>query len=132
MTGIDGLLLASALSHHLLVAGEDSAVAHGQVLTKERTAPGSGDYPNTPPARVSSDPNHRDYHPSCSRIGVLVDGERRKDCCWYDAPGGFWRSIDDGRHGTPRPGAVTVFWLWQESRQERRARERWDSKHGHG
>lgn len=88
-------------------------------------------YPHVPPPRVSSDPNHPDYHPSCRRIGVMVDGVRKTDCCWYDAPGGFWRSIDAPK-GHPRPGQVVVFWLWTESRQERRARERWDAKHGKG
>ncbi len=89
---------------------------------------GSG-YPDTPPARVSSDPNHRDFHPSCKRIAVLVDGVPRDDVHWYDAPGGVFRIVGDGRKGQLHSGQVVVYWRWPESRQERRARERWDSKH---
>lgn len=140
MTGSDAQLLGEHWLAPLIMRpehppaantpGEDSAVAHGEVMTAQPIEPGAGEYPHVPPPRVSSDPNHRDFHPSARRIGVIVNGERRKDCCWYDAPAGMWRSIDGGRHGKPRPGQVVVFWLWQETRQERRARERWDAKHG--
>lgn len=87
-------------------------------------------YPETPPARVSSDPNHPDFHPSARRIAVMVDGRPMGNVHWYDAPAGVFRITDDGRDGQLHSGQVTVYWRWEESRQERRARERWDSKHG--
>lgn len=111
------------------IPGEDSAVAHGQLLTKQPIEPAPDAYPHVPPARVSGDPNHPDYHPSCARIGVLVDGAAMPGVHWYDAQAGRFRIVSEGRKGPVHEGQVTVFWKWQESRQERRARERWDAKH---
>lgn len=104
-------------------------IAELQEERKQPIEPAPGAYPNVPPARVSSDPNHRDFHPSCKRIAVLVDGVARNDVHWYDAPAGVFRIVGDGRNGQLHSGQVVVYWRWAESRQERRARERWDSKH---
>lgn len=115
-----------------------AAAAVSTALASPRPQPASdepkavAEYPHVPPARVSSNPNHPDFHPSFKRIGVLVDGQPRTDVFWYDAPGGRFRVIGDGAGGPVREGQVAVFWRWQESRQERRARERWDAKHGKG
>lgn len=88
------------------------------------------DYPEVPPARVSSDPGHPDFHPSCHRIGVLVDGKLDRRVTFYDARLNRYRLLNDGRRGPEREATrVDVFWLRPESRQERRARERWDAKH---
>lgn len=86
--------------------------------------------PETPPSRLSSDPNHADFHPSYLRVGVRIDGEPRQDVIWYDAPGRRFLTTATGRKATPLFAlTITPFWRWTESRQERRARERWEGKH---
>jgi hypothetical protein len=89
------------------------------------------EYPDVPPARVSSDPNHPDFHPHSYRIGVLVDGVREPKATFYDAQLNLYRLLGDGRSDRSNRQAlrVDVFWLRPETRQERRARERWDAKH---
>lgn len=86
-------------------------------------------YPDTPPPRVSSDPNHKDFHPSYLRIGIMFDGVERNDVARYDAAAvAIWLTTD--KKGPPVMGRVEPFWRWTEGRQERRARERWDAAHG--
>lgn len=85
-------------------------------------------YPETPPARLCSDPNDRDFHPCYQRVGIRFAGEERRDVFRYDAEGGaIW--LVTAKKGPPLLGAVEPFWRWHESRQERRARERHDAKH---
>lgn len=84
-------------------------------------------YPAVPPVCASSRANDPDFHPSCARIGVYVDGVRAPDCFRYDARRGRWWSVNEPE--LVRFGEVTVQWLWEETRQQRRARESWDAKH---
>jgi hypothetical protein len=79
------------------------------------------------PARLSSDVNHKDYRPDCLRIGVIINGEERRDCKFYDVAAGHakftkWAPDVDGAFIQP-------FWRHPETRQQRRARERWEAKH---
>lgn len=85
-------------------------------------------YPAVPPVRVSSNPDHADFHPSYARIGVALDGVRRPDVSWYDVAAGLVRA---GRAGRQEKGQVVVWWLRPETRQQRRARERWERKVGY-
>ena len=78
------------------------------------------------PQRLSSDVNHPDYRPDCLRCGVIVGGEERKDCIFYDVKAGVARFT---RNAPDVTGAVIQpFWRFPETRQQRRARERWESK----
>lgn len=86
-------------------------------------------YPETPPANLSGDPNHDDFHPCYMRVGIDFDGVERRDVARYECKlGRIWLISD--KKGLPLIGVVEPFWRWPESRQERRARERWDASHG--
>lgn len=78
------------------------------------------------PQRLSSDVNHADYRPDCLRIGVIVDGEERRDCKYYDVATGnaqFTKGAPDVTASLIKP-----FWRFPETRQQRRARQRWEAK----
>lgn len=84
----------------------------------------------TLPRRLSSDINHPEYHPSYSRVGVLINGEPRGNVVFYDMDLRVYRV-----RGFPKVDHqaldIQPFWRREsESRQERRARERWELKHG--
>ncbi|MCT2398510.1 DUF3297 family protein [Novosphingobium mangrovi (ex Huang et al. 2023)] len=83
-------------------------------------------YPETPPERLSNDPTHPDYHPCLVRVGIRFDGSVRSDVCRYDIK----RGLIVIRSGKMHFGEVEPFWRWDESRQERRARERFDQTRG--
>lgn len=78
-----------------------------------------------PPRALSNNLTHRHFHPSYMRVGLRIDGVERKDIRWYDADAG--QAITTG-------GVMIVstdiepFWRYAESRQMRRARERWEGK----
>lgn len=77
-----------------------------------------------PPRRLSNRTNAPDYHPSYLRVGVLFDGQERRDVARYDADAGMIWTIG----GMALSGKVEPFWRFAESRQQRRARERWEGK----
>ncbi len=80
----------------------------------------------TPPQRLSSDPNHDDFHPSYARVGVTVDGQERNDIAWYDVRG-YYRTIHQGKKEQALLATtIEPFWRYPETRQQRRARERWE------
>ena len=85
-------------------------------------------YPETPPSRLSSDPNHADFHPSYRRVGVRIDGQELSCLIRYDVAAGRYWTRD--KPDVVCVGEIEPFWRWAESRQERRARERWDAKSG--
>lgn len=104
-------------------------IGKGPGATTGNAAEPEGDTGPMPPRRLSNDPNHADFHPGYLRVGVIVDGQERTDCCWYDADRGRYRTVDMGRHAPPLEAhTIKPFWRWAESRQERRARERWEGK----
>lgn len=80
-----------------------------------------------PPRALSNDVNHRHFHPSYMRVGVRIDGEERSDLKWYDCAAG--RAITTAGVMI-KSEAIEPFWRYPENRQQRRARERWEAKHG--
>lgn len=99
----------------------------GDELSKQPIPPEP--VPEAPPRRLSNDPNHADFHPSYMRVGVRIDGQERRDCVWFDADRGRYLTLDTGRKAIPLEAAqIEPYWRWSESRQERRARERWERK----
>lgn len=84
-----------------------------------------------PPRRLSNNPNEPDFHPSYLRVGVRVDGAECRDCSWYDADRCLYRTTSMGRADVPKIATVIEpYFRHPENRQQRRARERWESKHG--
>ena len=79
-----------------------------------------------PPERLSLKESHADFHPCYPRVGVLLDGVERHDVEWYSIKLGRIRTI----RGVEHDGKVQVFWRYAETRQQRRARERWEAKRG--
>lgn len=81
----------------------------------------------TLPRRLTNVVTHPDYHPSFMRVGVRVDGEERNDIYWYD--------LDQMRYATNAKltpaiaGLIDPYWRYPETRQQRRARERWERSH---
>ena len=80
-----------------------------------------------PPRVLSSDPNSDDYHPSCLRVGLRIDGEERRDVMMYDCGTRIYMTTDKEAHMAQR--SIEPYWRHVESRQQRRARERWEGKH---
>lgn len=80
-----------------------------------------------PPRALSNNVNHRHFHPSYMRVGVRIDGKERKDLKWYDADAGQAITTEGVMI---RSDAIEPFWRYPENRQQRRARERWEAKHG--
>ncbi len=86
-----------------------------------------------PPDRLSNDPNHPHFHPSYVRVGIRIDGVERRDVRWYDAPGKMYRVSGSFDKDPPREAeTLEAYWRFPESRQQRRARERWEHKYVHG
>lgn len=77
------------------------------------------------PRRLSIDPNSPDFHPSYVRVGVRVDGEERNNLQWYDADRLEYMTTDKTSHLAT---SIEPYWRFPESRQQRRARERWEGK----
>jgi hypothetical protein len=78
-----------------------------------------------PPSRLSIDPNSPDFHPSYTRVGVRVDGKERNDLQWYDVKRLEYMTTDKTSHLAT---SIEPYWRFVESRQQRRARERWEGK----
>lgn len=81
---------------------------------------------SNPPTRLSHKISHPDYHPSFLRVGIRFNGKERSDVAWYDQKAGRIETISNGM----LEGVVEPYWRSAESRQQRRARERWEAKHG--
>jgi hypothetical protein len=84
-----------------------------------------------PPRQLCSTGSHPDFNPCCARVGLLIDGRVRADVIRYDVDQlRFW-TLGTGLKGEPLHAAEIVpFWKEHETRQQRRARERWESNHG--
>ena len=78
------------------------------------------------PRRLSIDPNSPDFHPSYTRVGVRVDGVERNNLQWYDVDRLEYMTTDKTSHLAE---SIEPYWRFEESRQQRRARERWEGKH---
>lgn len=80
-----------------------------------------------PPRRLSNEIGHPDYRPDFMRVGLLINGEERHDVNWYD--------VDRLRYDCIRvrdmpATSIEPYWRYPETRQLRRARERWERQHG--
>ncbi|HQZ42701.1 MAG TPA: DUF3297 family protein [Flavobacteriales bacterium] len=80
----------------------------------------------TLPTRLSVDPNSPDFHPCYVRVGVRVDGKERNDILSYDLK--FLRYVTTSQE-ICFSELIEPYWRFAESRQQRRARERWEGKH---
>lgn len=77
-----------------------------------------------PPRKLSLVISHPYYRPDFARVGVKLDGQERNDVQTYNADTGRLETINrQVLHGIIEP-----FWRYSESRQMRRARERWERK----
>lgn len=77
------------------------------------------------PTRLSIDPNSPDFHPSYVRVGVRVDGVERNDLQFYDVKRLEYMTTAKTSHLAE---SIEPYWRFGESRQQRRARERWEGK----
>lgn len=80
-----------------------------------------------PPRRLSLRPNHKDFHPSYQRVGVRVDGVERTDLEWYDVEQRMFKRL--GMYQNEHAENIEPYWRYPETRQMRRARQRWEAKH---
>lgn len=78
-----------------------------------------------PPDRLSIEVDSEDYHPSCCRVGVVIDGKERNDIAFYDIKTGAYKTEHNTSHLAK---SIKPYWRYDESRQQRRARERWEAK----
>lgn len=76
------------------------------------------------PRRLSLVITHRDFRPDYARVGVLFNGDERKDVKTYDADANTLETV----RGEKLIGHVEPFWRYPETRQQRRSRERWEAK----
>jgi len=105
-------------------------VAIATITLDKMTDPVPDPVPNSeqPPRRLTNVVTHRDYHPSYMRVGVRVDGVERNDIHWYDADAGQYSTSGPGKG--LQAGQVEPYWRYPETRQQRRARERWERSRG--
>jgi hypothetical protein len=80
----------------------------------------------TPPARLSIDPNSPDFHPCYQRVGVRVNGEERNNIQWYDVSRNEYMTTDKTSHLAT---TIEPYWRFQPSRQVRRAEEAYSRRH---
>lgn len=76
------------------------------------------------PVRLSLVSSHKDFRPDYMRVGVRFDGVERNDVQSYDAEAGWLETIKR----QVLYGVVEPFWRYPETRQQRRARQRWEAK----
>lgn len=81
--------------------------------------------PSGPPERLSIEMKSKDYHPSYTRVGVRIDGVERKDIAFYDVKKLEYMTANETSHLAT---SIEPYWRYPESRQQRRARERWEGK----
>ena len=79
----------------------------------------------TLPMRLSLDPNSPDFHPSYMRVGLRIDGKERNDIQFYDVKRLEYMTTALSSHSA---SSIEPYWRYDENRQQRRARERWEGK----
>lgn len=82
------------------------------------------------PLACASAASHKDYRPDCLRIGVRIDGVERGDVTWYNAKLNRYRIQGDHNGREREAEGIEPYWRFEESRQMRRARERWEQQKG--
>jgi hypothetical protein len=80
-----------------------------------------------PPRRLTNVVGDPDYRPDFMRVGLRIDGEERNDVCFYDADRLEYSTINKTSHLAE---SIEPYWRYPETRQQRRARERWERAHG--
>lgn len=78
-----------------------------------------------PPSRLSIEPGSPDFHPCCDRVGVRVNGIERNDLAFYDVAKLEYMTTS---RRSRLADSIEPYWRYPESRQQRRARERWERK----
>lgn len=81
---------------------------------------------DTPPSKLSIDPNSPHFHPCYVRVGVRVDGEERNNIEYYDLEQKSYMTTD---HTSHLAESIEPYWRYPASRQQRRYEERWQEKH---
>lgn len=81
-----------------------------------------------PPRRLSSTLGHVSYRPDALRVGVKIDGKEATTCTWYDMDLKAYRVQGDHEKHTRLAMTIEPYWRYPETRQLRRARERWEGK----
>lgn len=117
------IFLAAGLA--LLATGERGAVDLDTDQHPQEPEPKE----DLPPRILSSDIREKGYHPSCLRVGVKVNGEVKNNVTAYDQDKG-----EVTYQGSHVVAGVTIetYWRYPESRQQRRARQRWETEHADG
>lgn len=77
-----------------------------------------------PPRKLSSKIGHANYRPDAGRVGLKIDGIERNDIRFYDMDSNVYETTA----GDLKVGEIEPYWRYAESRQMRRARERWEGK----
>jgi hypothetical protein len=80
-----------------------------------------------PPRKLSIDPNDKHFHPCYQRVGVRIDGKERNDIHFYNLDDKSYMTVDKTSHLAT---TIEPYWRFIETRQQRRARLRWEEKHG--
>lgn len=113
---------------HLSAAALALCAAPVVVHDRELVAQGDGkSEPGNPPRRLSNQIGHPDYRPDFMRVGLRIDGKERTDVNRYDCD----HLLYDTSCGRNFPAeSIEPYWRYQETRQLRRARERWEKQHG--
>jgi hypothetical protein len=115
-----------ASSRALRAAVAAAVVTPTKPLSTEQPAPArpSMDPAGEPPRRLSCRIGHKDYHPSFARVGVLVNGIEVKNLEWYDQDNRVIQTVTS--KAVHQVESIEAFWRYTETRQQRRARERWE------
>jgi hypothetical protein len=119
---IPGRRSGKTLAMELAREAAEAAGKHVVTLSKEPIIDEAADIP---PGRLSIDPNSPDFHPCYVRVGVRVDGQERNDLQFYDVKRLEYMTTAKTSHLAT---SIEPYWRFAESRQQRRARERWEGK----
>lgn len=118
-----GLIYGMALR-----AQREAAEAQGAEAVVSTGGPLTGAELRTPepivPVRLSLVSSNKNFRPDYMRVGVRFDGVERNDVQSYDAEAGWIETIKR----EVLYGVIEPFWRYPETRQQRRARQRWESK----
>ena len=83
--------------------------------------------PAPPPSILSIESNSPYFHPCYVRVGVRIDGAERTDIAYYNMNN---KSYMTERKTSHLAVSLEPYWRFFPSRQQRRAEQRWEAKHG--
>lgn len=121
-----GMVYGLALSAITRANREAEAQAASGVVNEPARLTGDELRPAEPvvPVRLSLVSSNKNFRPDYMRVGVRFDGVERNDVQSYDAEAGWIETVKR----QVLYGVVEPFWRYPETRQQRRARERWENK----